>query len=79
MAVWYSKGQCLGDIFVEVTEFLKVYTTYQHNKTNKRINKEEAMKKRENIFDCCKICKQLQYLYSDDDGVHGESEVLCVH
>eukprot|EP00026_Physarum_polycephalum_P000728 Phypoly_transcript_00729.p1 GENE.Phypoly_transcript_00729~~Phypoly_transcript_00729.p1 ORF type:complete len:1185 (+),score=285.31 Phypoly_transcript_00729:47-3601(+) len=31
MQVWYSKGQCLGDIFVEVTEFLKVYTTYVNN------------------------------------------------
>ncbi|EGC36722.1 hypothetical protein DICPUDRAFT_46997 [Dictyostelium purpureum] len=32
--IWYSSGQKIGDIFIEMSEFLKVYTIYVNNYNN---------------------------------------------
>lgn len=54
---WYSEGQRLGDIFLQFTDFLKVYTSYVNN-YNGTINMIHEISKHPKVADILKECRQ---------------------
>jgi hypothetical protein len=56
MQRWYSSGQKLGDIFLKMTEYLKVYTAYVNN-YNDAFNTLTTLMKNPRVQECLNNCR----------------------